>query len=453
MTRSPNPRSVAVAVLEDVDRRGAYAEEALDARLRRAGGMPGRDRALVAHLAYGVLRWRNVVDAHLARASSRPLSKLHPTVLAVLRVGAYQILFLDRVPARAAVHEAVEEVRRRRLGHASGFVNAVLRAVARRAGEPPPAPDTPAGRLALRFGCPEWIVERWLAEWGEAGAEGLARAASRIPETFLRARGDREGLLERLRGEGVEAEPAAFAPQGIRVRFQGAPGDLGPVRDGSAVVQDQASQLVVEVLAPEPGWRVLDACAAPGLKALQIAERVGPGGRVVGLDLHPHRVRGLAELARRMGAGNLRGAAADARRPPVGGGFDAALVDAPCSGLGVLSRTPEAKWRRTPADIEGLPRLQTELLEATADRVRPGGVVVYATCTTLRAENEAVVGAFLAARPDYRLEPPPAEGAPWARFITPEGFFRTFPEGLAGEGAEAVDGFFAARFRRTGGAA
>ncbi len=450
VTRSPNPRSVAVAVLEQVARRQAYADAALDAHLRRHPSMPPRDRALAAQLVYGVLRWQNRLDAHLARASSRPLGKIHPTVLTILRLAAYQILLLDRIPTRAAVHEAVEETRRRRLGHASGFVNAVLRSLARQ-GPDLPLPEAPAERLALRFGCPTWIVERWLDEWGEAGAERLCRAASRGPETWLRVWGDRAEALDRLRAEGVEAGPGRYAPQAVWVRFQGQPRDLPLVREGRAVVQDQASQLVADVLAPRPGWRVLDACAAPGLKTLQIAERVGQGGRVLALDLHPHRARGVGELVRGLGLPNVGVVAADAASPPAAREFDAVLVDAPCSGLGVLSRTPEAKWRRTAEKVEDLPGLQARILRGVADLVRPGGILVYATCTTLRAENEGVIGAFLADRSDFRVDPPPAGDAPWARFVTAEGFLRTFPEGVGEPGPQALDGFFAARLRRTGG--
>ncbi len=453
MSRSPDARSLALTILETLERREAFADAVLDAVLSRHPGMAPRDRALVGQLVYGVLRWRNRIDAHIARASSRPLRRIHPTVLEILRLGVFQILFLDRVPARAAVHQAVEEARRRGQAHAAGFVNAVLRTVARQ-GPELPLPRDPVGRLSLLFGCPGWVVEAWVREHGEAGAEALCRAASRVPPLWLRvstARVGRDEAVRRLRAEGIPAQPGRFAPEAVLVEVRGDPRAVSLIREGLAVIQDQASQLVAHLLAPEPGWRVLDACAAPGLKATHLAEGVGPAGRVTAVDVHPHRARQVAALARRLALGNVDVAAADATRPPCRARFDAVLVDAPCSGLGVLSRTPEAKWRRTPEHVAGLPDLQLRLLRAAAGLVRPGGVLVYATCTTLRAENQGVVERFLEEAPGFAPEPPPPGPVPWPDLMDDEGYYRTFPRAVAGEGPAALDGFFGARLRRREG--
>ena len=449
MKPSPDARSLAVSILEALERRESYADAALHAALARHPRMPARERALVGQLVYGVLRWRNRLDAHLQRASRRPLERIHPLLLQILRVGAYQILFLDRVPEHAAVNRAVEEARRRGLGHAAGFANAVLRRVAQD-GPELPLPEALPPRFALLFGCPEWLVERWIREHGPAGAEALCRASSRVPELWLRLdtrRMSREEAVQVLRGARIQAEPGRHAPEALRVEARGDPRRLPLVREGLAVVQDQASQLIAHYLAPGRGWRILDACAGPGLKATHLGVLAGSGARVTALDVHPARAREVTRLAARCVVPNVRALAGDARRPPFREPFDAVLVDAPCSGLGILSRIPEAKWRRGPDEIAGLPGLQGALLEGVAHLVRPGGILVYATCTTLRAENEDVVGRFLARHPEFQPEPPPEGPVAWAPLLDRQGFLRTYPEAL-GEGAAALDGFFAARLRR-----
>lgn len=455
MTRSPDARSLALEALQAVRRRDAYADAVLDVLLGRHPGLDSRSRGLVSHLVYGVLRWQNRLDAHLARAASRPLARVHPLLLDLLRLGAYQLLYLDRVPDRAAVSESVELARRAGQAHAAGFVNAVLRKVAA-AGAELPVPADPAERLSLGFGCPLWLARAWLAEHGEAGAERLGRAAAGIPPLWLRldlGRVSREEALSGLLDAGLAAGPGRRAPEAVWVEGAGDPRSLELVARGRALVQDQASQLVAHLVAPRPGDRVLDACAAPGLKATHLARLAGPEGAVLALDLHPHRVRALGELARRLGLANLEAREADGREFTVADAdrFDAVLVDAPCSGLGVLGRNPDAKWRRTAEDAAALPAVQSALLRNLAGAVRPGGVLVYATCTTLRAENEAVVEAFLSERPDFRAEPPPSgSGVDWQGLLTPEGWLRTYPDHVGEPRAEALDGFFGARLARSG---
>ena len=449
MSHTPTPRALALDVLTSLERRDAYADVLLNAALDRAPAMAIRDRALASNLVYGVLRWRNRLDHHLAHFCRQPLKKLHPKVLHLLRLGAYQILFLDRVPDRAAVSEAVALAHYCGQPAASGLVNAVLRRVAD-TGPELSGRLSPVERLSLLFGCPGWLVELWLAEHGPEGAENLCRGASQVPQLWLRIdprRLSREAALARLNDAGIEAFPGAFAPEAVGLTG-GDPRANPLVLEGLAVVQDQASQLIAHWLAPEPGWKVLDGCAAPGLKATQLAVMVGDTGAVEALDLHPHRVEQVNELAARLGCGNCSAAVGDARTQRWKQAFDAVLVDAPCSGLGVLRRTPEAKWRRSPEDLGELPALQGELLRNLANAVRPGGVLVYATCTTLRAENEAVIEEFLAHRPEFRVESPPAGTLNWQPLAGADGFLRTYPGGSDGTGPAALDGFFAARLRR-----
>ncbi len=447
MTRDTDARTLALDTLEAVERRHAYADVTLDGMFSRFPTLRASDRALASHLVYGVLRWRNQLDAHLARAASRPLKKIHPTLLQILRLGAYQILHLDRVPARAAVSEAVDLARQRGLAHAAGFVNALLRRLAV-SGDELPLPEDLPHSLSLRFGCPLWLVESWIAEYGEEGSEILCRCASRIPPLWLRVdtrRIAREKALTALAAHGIDVAPGRQGPEAVRVDGGGDPRDLPLVRDGLAVVQDQASQLVAHLLAPRAGWRVLDACAAPGLKATHLVQLGGASLTVTALEIHPHRARRMEQLFRRWSPDQFQVETTDARHYRAETPYDAVLVDAPCSGLGVLDRTPEAKWRRKPEERASLVTLQEEILAATAQAVAPGGILVYATCTTAREENEGVVGRFLERHGEFHLEPPPEGPVDWAPFLAADGYFRTFP--LPAE-QDPVDGFFGARLRR-----
>ena len=450
MHRNPDARTLALEALEALERRDAFAEAVLNGLLSRHPSLAPRDRGLVSHLVYGVLRWRNRLDAHIAAAATRPLAKVQPRVLQVLRLGVYQILFLDRVPNRAAVSESVELARRAGLAHAAGFVNAVLRNAAALGADLPPA-DDPAERAALEFGCPRWLVEAWTAEYGQEGAVALCRAASRIPQLWLRVhtpRAARPEAIESLRQQGFDAEEGEFGPEAVWVGAAGDPRAIDLVAAGRAVVQDQASQLIPHLVGPGRGWRILDACAGPGLKATHLAALGGGGTRITAVDIHPHRARMIQELAARLGLAGIEVEVGDARRFRSSEPFDAVLADAPCSGLGVLDRNPEAKWRLGPAELAVFPPLQLEILEGVAGSVRPGGLLVYATCTTARAENEGVVASFLSRRPDFRLERPVEGPASRPELVSPGGYFRTFPGPSAMEGTGALDGFFGARLRR-----
>jgi 16S rRNA (cytosine967-C5)-methyltransferase len=446
-----NARTLALDALETIERRRAYSDAVLDGVLRRHAELPESEKGLLLHLVYGVLRWRNRLDAYLAAASERPLARVHPKLLEILRMGVYQIHHLDRVPSWAAISESVELSRQAGLGHAAGFVNAVLRRVA--SGPELALPPELGPRLSLLFGCPLWLVERWLSEHGPEGTERLCRAAAAIPALVLRIdprRARRDAALAELGAAGYEACAGAWGPEAVWIASAGDPRGLALVQQGAAVVQDQASQLIGHLVGPEPGWRVLDACAAPGLKASHLAALMEDRGEILATDLHPNRVRLVQDLAERLGLSSIRAAVADARVHDYGrASFDAVLVDAPCSGLGVLGRTPEAKWRRRAEDIPELARLQAEILANVAGAVRPGGLLIYATCTTLSAENEEIVRGFLEEHADFDLEAPPAEGIPWDE-LTSEGFFRTYPRHVAGEKGFALDGFFGARLRRRG---
>lgn len=443
MTANFDPRRTAARLLRDLESRTAFAEPLLDSALAKAQGDP-RDKAFLTTLVYGVLRQRYRLDRFIEEAASRPVEKIHPMALAHLRAGAFQLLFMDRVPARAAVDRAVEEVKAAGLGHIAGFVNAVLRRISE--GMAPQTPSDPAFAIALAHSVEPMLAGHWLDQFGEEGAAQLAALSSREPPLFLRLdpkKGTTAELLARL-GEGFECGPGHFAPDSAWVTGGGDPRAIPLVADGSAMVQGQASQLVAPMLEAKPGMRILDACAAPGMKSLHLASLMDGMGLIVALDIHAHKVKKLGETAKRLRYGNIRAMEADASVFADELGFDGALVDAPCTGLGVLARNPERKWRLEEGDPARLSATQLSILKNVGGLVKSGGLLVYATCTTSREENEGVVEAFLAECPDYVEDPAPLpEGLADAA-----GRLKTYPRPPATEPGAHLDGFFAARFRR-----
>jgi 16S rRNA (cytosine967-C5)-methyltransferase len=442
--RSPSPaRAAAAQVLERVETDAAFADLALDAELRRRG-LAGRDAALATELVYGTLRWQRYLDWILAPHSRRRLPALDPRVRVLLRMSAYQLAFLERVPAFAAVNDAVTLARR--APGVAEYVNAVLRAFARRGAaerEPTPPPD-PVDALATRCSFPTWLAARWISRYGAEEAEALMRALNARPPLTLRAnalRTTREALAARLREEeGVPSRPTRLAAEGLVVESGGDPGRWRVFADGACVVQDEASMLVAHLLEPAAGATIADVCAAPGTKTTHLAELMGNRGRVLAFDPQPGRLARVGEAAARLGvtiAETVEGPV-ETLAPRWAAACDGALVDAPCSNLGVLRRNPEVKWRRQPADVAAAGRRQRVILAAAATLVRPGGRLVYATCSLEPEENDEVARDFLAAEPAFAVEPPlECPVAPDAA-----GFVRCLPH------RHGTDGFTAIRFRR-----
>jgi 16S rRNA (cytosine967-C5)-methyltransferase len=426
----PSPaRRAALRVLRDVSRGGGTLADALAAREVEA--LDDRERAFAHELVLGVLRRRGWLDHVLVGLVERPLDRVAPPVRDVLRLGAYQLLFL-RVAEHAAVSESVDLAR---VGEprAAGFVNAVLRRLQREGAPAEPDPAADPRRWLTTFGSlPAWLADRWAARLGDERAVARARALLEPPAVHFRLNPRVEDADARLAAAGVEAEPAAVPGALALVR-----GRLAPLAaEGLVYVQDQGSQLVGRLAATE--GLVLDACAAPGGKSLLVAD-VGAGRvRVVAAEASRRRVRTLERLRERWGAAEVRVVAADATRPPFRAAFDSVLLDAPCTGLGTLARHPDIRWRLSAADVERHARRQAELLSALAPLVRPGARLVYATCSVEPEENDGVVGPFLAAHPDFAPEPLPG----WAGAFADGPFVRMEP---ARDGGDA---FFAASLRR-----
>jgi len=454
-------RLTAIRVLERVERVGAYADIALHHALSH-GALTAPDRALATELVYGTLRWRGRLDYVLAERLDQPLDRLEFAVRSCLRLGAYQLLFSDRIPDSAAVDESVRCARALGVDRASGLVNAVLRRLAReREGLGfPDADREPVEHLVHALSLPRWIAERLHEQLG-AEALDFAAACNRPPPLTVRARHgrvERDALLAELRDRFPDAEACRWAPAGIRLGHPGDPGRDPAFLDGRFTVQDEASQLVVELLDPQPGERVLDTCAAPGTKTTAIAERVGAEGRVLALDRHARRLQLVGRSARRLGLDNVRTLECDAREPLeellrapefAGEGFDRVLVDAPCSGLGALRRNPDARWRIQPEAPAELAREQLAILERAATVLRPGGSLVYSTCTVLPEENDGVVRRFLERHRDFRVLPRaewPAALRPGDELAEADGRLRCWPH------RHGTDGFFAVRLERAAAA-
>jgi 16S rRNA (cytosine967-C5)-methyltransferase len=448
ISKAPGARGLAATALDEIERRGAYADQYLDSLFRRMGKLDSRERGLVTALVYGVLRRRNLLDAAIQNVYGRPLKKLHPALHTILRVGAFQLLFLDRIPAPVAVSETVELAAGSGHAKARGLVNALMRKISS-VGMGFPRPPGFDEKLGLENGFPSWIIEKWRTAEGEEGARMMAEAFGAIPPVFLRVDTEklsREEALASL-GETRESGCGEFSQQGIWLSGGGDLRELRLLREGLAVMQGQASQLVSLLVAPKPGMRVLDACAAPGLKTTHLASLMGDKGEILALDIHPNRVQTIEELAKKLGLKSIRPIVADAALAWDDNPFDAVLVDAPCSGMGVLSHNPEKRWRLTPKELAQLPELQRRILENTAKMVKPGGVLVYATCTTAREENEEMVEGFLTGNPSFEIEP--AAAFIPAALVTAEGYMRTFPRPQAVSPSGHLDGFFAARMRRS----
>ena len=438
-----NPREAALRILQAVDTRSAFSDRMLEGAHARGGPDP-RDQALMHELVKGTLRWRGRIDWALDARIHIGLSKVQPWIRNVLRMGAYQILFLDRVPPHAAVDEAVKLAHK--YGHpgTAGLVNSVLRRLADEKDtiEVPNGED--AESLAVWGSHPRWLAERWLARFGAEATRALMLANNRAVPVGLRVnrmRGTREQLIERLSVEGVTSTPARYSPDLVWVEGHHAPGTLAAFREGWCTVQDESESLVGRLAAPQPHERLLDLCAAPGGKCTHLAELMGDEGEVWAMERDDARAASLEHTVERLAAHCVHVVRGDGRTYAFPMPFDRVLVDAPCSGLGVIGRKADARWRKGPEVLHEMPRVQLELLAAGGRRARPGGVLVYSVCSFEPEETVAVVERFLRQSPSFVLES--ASGILPDEVVDENGFMQVFPH------VHGCDGAFAARFRRT----
>jgi 16S rRNA (cytosine967-C5)-methyltransferase len=395
-------REVARRVLDRVEKGGAWATPALDGELSRAG-LEERDRRLAAELVYGVLRHRTRLDRALGAHAD--LARTPPRVRTALRVAAYQLLFLDRVPPYAAVDDAVNASRESGGAKLAGFANAVLRKL--HAGREPELPSDRRARAEVEASLPRWIVDELAAVVGDGELASRAMAFAQQPPLVARVnsrRITREALIEHLAVAGILARTLADAPEALVLEGIGDPARSPSFLAGLWTVQDTGAQLVGNVAAPRSGQRILDACAGVGGKSTHLAELAGDAAAIDAADRSTTKLGLLDETARRLGLTRIRTHACDLLDPaaPLGDAYDLVVLDAPCSGLGVLRRHPDAKWRVQPEDVPRLAAVQEQLLDATVARLAPGGALVYSVCTFTRAEGPLQVAA-LVARTGLRL--------------------------------------------------
>ena len=464
---TPSARAIALSLLVE----SVKSEEGIDVLLDRAFAKCSsdtRERALTMELTYGVLRQLATIDWRLEPVLKKPLPRLPVAVQMVLRLGAYQLLFLDRIPQSAAVNESVNLAK----GFAgtlggdwSGFVNAVLRALLRHPPQPWPSMVIDAAQaFAVRYSIPSWLSRRWVERLGVVSAEAICEGISVAPPMTLRVNQlitTREALLQTFAQAGIAAKLTSVSPFGILVEEGGLVPSLPGFQEGAFYVEDEAAQLIPPLLDPQPGDIVLDACAAPGGKSTHLADLMQNKGAIYAIDRKGARLDLLRSNCRRLGVQIVVPIVGDIRQPRewthmieatghpsiktarLGTPVDRILVDAPCSGLGVLRRHPEAKWRKDEQTLSRHQALQCQILEAVAPCLRPGGVLVYSTCSTEPEENEDVVERFCRAHAEFQREsivpwlPPSAQG-----LVTEQGALSTMGNRCS------MDGFYAARLRK-----
>ncbi len=440
-------RNLAVKILTEVKEQGAYANVALARNLRQTqGSLTEMDRRFLTELVYGTVKAGDTLDWILRRYVNRPLRKIAPVVRNILRLGLYQIFYMDKVPASAACNEMVEITKRHSHPGTVKFVNAVLRTAAR---EPEKA-AFPSGsghaveELALRTFHPQWLVKLWSKEFGFSAAEKLCAFDNEDAPLCFRTntlKTTREALLQELSRQGAPSEASPWAPEAVRCLSHGALDHLPALQEGLCQVQDESSMQVAHVLDPQPGERIIDCCAAPGGKTTHIAALMKNEGHILAGDLYEHKLQRIEDNAARLGVKIIKTRLMDARETGrlFPGQADRVLVDAPCSGLGVLRRKPDARWNKSLEEIRELPPLQLAILSSAAEALRPGGVLVYSTCTILQEENEAVVKAFLETHPAFSLE---QTGAFLPGKKREDQMVRLLPT------VDGTDGFFIARLKK-----
>ncbi len=439
-------RAAAFDILLRVERESSFASELLhSAALDR---LSTADHALATELVMGVLRWRSSLDDEISSASAQPLAKLDLEILIALRLALYQFRHLDRIPARAALHESVELVKRSRKRSAAAFVNAVLRKLSTAPEHQPGPRDVPdsAQSIAKTLAHPLWLVERWVREYGLAAASQICKHDQSIPEVAVRLRN--ATAQNQLPETGIVLASGKIL-RSARLVEAGDITKTAPFRSREIVIQDEASQLVA-ILVGE-GSEILDCCAAPGGKTLAISDR-NPASTILAVELHPHRARLLQTLLATRSGTHIKVVAADARSLPLSRQFDRVLADVPCTGTGTLARNPEIKWRLKPDDIPNLQERQRAILKSAIAQVAPGGRLIYSTCSLEREENEDVVEHALKSDPLFQLVNCESElnhlkasgelTWPEPTSLTRGPYLRTIP------GIHPCEGFFAAILQR-----
>ena len=441
MTAVQNARDAALETLLQTSR-GGWSDGSLKRTVQRAG-LDSRDAALCSRLVYGVVQNRALLDYYIDHWCTQRANHLEPVVAYVLRLGVYQILFMDKIPERAAVNEAVEQIKRWGRPRAAGMVNAVLRkCVASKNALPPLRGKDDAALLSLQYSHPRWLVERLIKLLGRGETEQLLALHNQPVPTVIQTnplKTTPAALRQELEAAGAEVTPHPWLEGCFTVTGTGDLEKLPAFTEGRCTVQDAAARLVSLAAAPDQHARVLDVCAAPGGKSFALAMDMADGGDILSCDVHPHKLKLIESGAQRLGLRSIRTALADGRETHAAwlGQADLVVADVPCSGLGIIRKKPDIRYKN-PSELSQLPPIQKAILDNVCRYVRPGGVLVYATCTILPEENEDQIAAFLASHPEFEKTPftlPGIGGCDGAVTLYPQ---RT-----------GTDGFFICRMRRS----
>lgn len=448
--QTDNAREAALRILHDIDVKGAYGKQALDTYIKAVGAVR-QHRAFVTELVYGTVRWRLKLDWIIKQFSNIELSRISSWMLNILRLGIYQIIFTDRIPDSAAVNESVKLAKK--FGHkaSSGFVNAVLRNVVRKRNgmKFPDRHNNISGYLSVMYSHPRWITDRWIERYGSDFTEQLMKSNNSIPDFTIRVntlRNNRSECIKTLGEEGYEASQTGNLAEALAVRKPAGILETKSYRDGRFVVQDEGAMMVSRVLAPEPGDTVIDMCSAPGGKTTHIAQLMNNTGIIYAWDIYDHKIRLVKKNCGLTGTDIVYAKLQDATEvlTEFREKADRVLADVPCSGLGVIRRKPDIKWARTECDLKELASMQYDILKAGASCLKPGGVLVYSTCTTEPEENEHIIRRFIDENSGFSIDD--AGRYLPERFSSSgqDGMIRLFPN------IHGVDGFFITRITKEG---
>ncbi|WP_045926105.1 16S rRNA (cytosine(967)-C(5))-methyltransferase RsmB [Bacillus siamensis] len=443
-----NVRELALEALEKLEQNQAYSNLLLTSVIK-TNTLSDQDRGLLTELVYGTLQNKIALD-YILKPFIRKPNKVKPWVIQLLRLSAYQMEYLEKIPDRAAIHEAVEIAKKRGHKGIASFVNGILRSLQREGAPSFAEIEDPILRLSTETSHPEWLVKEWVEAYGFEAAEKICRIHLVPPKQTLRVnhiKADREKLLDKMENAGLEAEAGDLSPDAIKL-LKGSIANTEFFQNGQVSIQDESSMLVARALDPKPGETVLDACAAPGGKSAHIAELMENEGSLTSLDLHRHKVKLIKEGAERLGLTIIDAQTMDARKAGDAFGaeqFDRVLVDAPCSGFGVIRRKPDMKYTKTPDDSRRLSEIQLGILREIAPLVKKGGTLVYSTCTMDRTENDEVMHAFIQEHPEFEPDLSLEKRLPEkARPFVQDGSLQILPHYFG------TDGFFISSMRKKG---
>jgi 16S rRNA (cytosine967-C5)-methyltransferase len=448
--KQPTAREVAMEILTKVEQQQAYSNLLLNQTLQKYK-LDRLDVGLTTEIVYGTIQRRNTIDYFLNRFASKGIAKLEPWVRNLLRLSFYQLYYLERIPVHAIVNEAVNIAKRKGHKGISGMVNGILRNIIRSKEELVlPSELDPVRRIALKHSHPEWMVSRWVAQYGEQTTESICEANNSTPHASVRVntvRHDRDSIMRKMMEKSLQVKPSPLTKSGIIVENGGNMAYSEWFENGDISIQDESSMLVAEIVNPVSGMKVLDCCAAPGGKSAHLAEMMKNKGKVWANDIHPHKQKLIEDQAKRLKLDSIEAIVSDAKHLAdkfAAGTFDRILVDAPCSGLGVIRRKPDLKWIKEESEIKQIPSVQLDILSTAAKLLRADGTLVYSTCTLEFEENQGVIQAFLENHPEFELDGSIDESLPgeWIeRMEVPSGMLRILPHYFHS------DGFFIAKLK------